>query len=131
MEYILGAITATLAIFVAKKLWEPLRKPKSLSVRYSQSHTFELMKPALTFLPFLEPIPDSQSKRFSEKDLVNVLIYENKAYWIRHNAVFQANIVDGNVDQQSAEKIDTMKLDKPELEKLSFVIEQLNERNSK
>lgn len=129
MEYILGATTAIAAFFVFSKFIKPLRNYKPVPIRFTQTHVFELVRPSLEFLAFTNK-PDSQTKRLSESNLVDVLIYEDKAYWIRHNSVFVADVVEGSVDQQTAIAIDTMNMSKPELDKLSFVIEKLTEGKS-
>ena len=127
MDYILGVITAVFAIYAVRRFWYPLSKPKPVYVKYSQSHMFELIRPSIEMMMSFPQYVETQSRKHLERNIVNVLIYEDKAYWIRDNSVFVANVVDGAVDQQSAATIDAMKLDKLGLERLSFVIDKLTE----
>lgn len=139
MEYILGVITALFSVYAVKRFWEPLSKAKPAHIKYSQSHVFDLIRPSIEFMLSSEYV-ETQSRKYLERNIVNVLIYEERAYWIRDNSVFVANVVDGVVDQQSTQTINAINMDKVELEKLNFVIEQLtkggsddsrNPRNSK
>lgn len=62
--------------------------------------------------------------------MVRIVITGSTAYWIFDNNVFQAPIAeDGTVDYQSALPIDTMGMNKVELDKLSFIVEKLTEGN--
>ncbi len=54
-----------------------------------------------------------------------------KAYWISDNKVLEAPInEDGRIDFESALPIDTMGMDKVELDKISFIVDRLTEGNS-
>jgi hypothetical protein len=56
---------------------------------------------------------------------VTVLILEDNAYWIKDNSVYQGIMINGNVDQENIKKLDTMDMDKVELNKLSYIVEML------
>jgi hypothetical protein len=92
---------------------------------------FETIKPALPILNELREIPETQaSKYFDSKYTVKVMMFENQAYWIKDNSVFVADIVDGNVDKSGAKVIDTMAMDKVQLDRLSFIVETLTKGRS-
>ncbi len=51
-----------------------------------------------------------------------------KAYWINDNKLFEAPISEeGLIDYSSSSPIDTMTMDKVELDKISFIVEKLTE----
>lgn len=63
--------------------------------------------------------------------MLRVAIIDNLAYWISDNAVFVAGInEDGFIDKESARPIDTMGMDKVELDKIGFIVERLTEGNN-
>lgn len=140
MDYILGVITAVFAVYAVKMFWQPLAQSKPVHIKYSQSHIFDMIRPSIEMMLSMPEYVETQSRKHLERNIVNVLIYEDRAYWIRENSVFVANVVDGVVDQQSTQTVNAINMDKLEIEKLNFVIEQLtkggsddsrNPRNSK
>lgn len=58
---------------------------------------------------------------------MRVLFVEDKAYWIKDNSVYSANVFDGIVDEESAFKLDIMGMDAVELKEISFIVEKLTE----
>lgn len=131
MDFILGAALSMLCTFVTYKFLMPYVKNRKVELFYKQSDVFETIKPALPILNELREIPETQaSKYFDSKYTVKVMMFENQAYWIKDNSVFVADIVDGNVDKSGAKVIDTMAMDKVQLDRLSFIIETLTKGRS-
>ncbi len=63
--------------------------------------------------------------------MVRIAILDGTAYWISNNSVMMASIDEnGFVDKESAKPIDTMGMDRVELDKLSFIVERLTEGNN-
>ena len=54
-----------------------------------------------------------------------MLIVEGKAYWTKNNVFYVSNIVDGDIDKNNAQVVDTMGMNKVELDKMLFIIDQL------
>jgi hypothetical protein len=131
MDFILGAALSMLCTFVTYKFLMPYVKNRKVELFYRQSDVFETIKPALPILNELREIPETQaSKYFDSKYTVKVMMFENQAYWIKDNSVFVADIVDGNVDKSGAKVIDTMAMDKVQLDRLSFIVETLTKGRS-
>lgn len=62
--------------------------------------------------------------------MIRIVMTGGKAYWILDNKVLEAPISpEGFVEYESATPIDTMGLDKVELDRLSFIVEKLTEGN--
>jgi hypothetical protein len=95
----------------------------------SQAYTYNLIKPALPVLELLAE-PDklvTQSSKHEESKLTRVLVLENTAYWITNNQVYYANISEDKIDMESTSVVDTMGMDKVELDKMIFIIDKLTE----
>ena len=74
-----------------------------------------------------EPI---EIEEIEEEDLeqgLRVIIDKDKAYWVVDNSFFTANIIDGDIDQESIEEIDALKLSQKEMEKLLNILDALKE----
>lgn len=128
MEYFLGGIFTFVILLVANRvLREPIKKSQQAQIKYTQSHIYSLLSPLLQFVPEDKPRNPTQATKYIENSYVRVLVIEGSAYWIKDNALFTAEIVDGAVDKSSTKRVDTMTMDKVELDKTLFIVEKLRE----
>lgn len=108
-------------IFVKRKQIEPI-----FSIRYSQSDIHGLIKP---LLPTISSSITSMTKRQSVNHInqthMKVIITKGMAYWIKDNTFYTARVLDGEIDKENAQVVDTMGMDKVELDKMMFIIDQL------
>jgi hypothetical protein len=72
-------------------------------------------------------ISKTQSKNHYDKTNVKVIIVDNNAYWIKDNIFYKAPLVDQLIDKDSAEQVDTISMDKVQLEKMLFIMDKLRE----
>jgi hypothetical protein len=56
-----------------------------------------------------------------------VVFVENQAYWIKNNTLFVADMEDDMVDEATTREVDTMAMDKVQLEKVIYIVEALTE----
>ena len=69
----------------------------------------------------------NQSKNHRKKTHVRVLIIDEKAYWKKDNVLYVADIYDNDIDRENAVRVDIMGMDKVELDKMIFIIDQLTD----
>lgn len=130
MEYFVGAaITLGVVYFVNRYLQSVAPADKIPSVEYSQTHIYELMRPFLQQLPPPD-IGNTQATNFLKKTYMKIMVVKDKAYWIKDNAVYVAEVVGGKVNQEAARKVDTMTMSKVELDEMLFIVEKLREDNN-
>jgi hypothetical protein len=72
-------------------------------------------------------IPTRQSNNFMKDSYTRVLILDDNAYWIKDQALYTAEIMDGMVNKETTRRVDTMTMDKVELDKTMFIVEKLRE----
>ena len=70
---------------------------------------------------------NSQSKIHHDKTNIRVIIFDNDAYWIKDNIFYRAPLVDQIIDKDSAERVDTIHMDKVQLDKMLFIMDKLRE----
>ena len=58
---------------------------------------------------------------------MRVMFLEDKAYWIKDNAFFTANVFDGIIDEESTSRVDIMGMDDVQLKEMSFIVDKLTE----
>lgn len=131
MEYFFGAITTLIVIVVTNRVLRSrvdIKKTNVPLIRYNQSHIYSLVKPLLPSGGFgFRPIKESQSLKYQKDVYIKIMVIENQAYWIKDNALFVAEMVNGELMKESSRQVDTMSMDKVQLERMMFVVEQLTE----
>jgi hypothetical protein len=128
VEYLIGSIStvviALTILFIIKRVGAS--KPRVSRVFHSQSNIYERIKPAIPYMPPKEK--ESQARNHKKSQMVRIAVIENNAYWISNNNVFTAPISEeGMVDYSSGTPIDTMAMDKVELNRISYIVERLTE----
>jgi|688.fasta_scaffold47491_10 hypothetical protein len=127
MEYLAGSLITLFLIFAARYFYE-VSKPKDIKIRlgFSQSRMFHITRPALQMMIQQKPF-STQATRHFDSQKVKVIFTNDKAYWIRNNAVYQANVINGIVQENSTEIVDMMALDEVKLKDMMFIIDKLTE----
>lgn len=69
----------------------------------------------------------TQSRMQHEKTNIRVIIFDNDAYWIKDNIFYKAPLVNELIDKESAEQVDTIHMDKVQLDKMLFIMDKLRE----
>ena len=128
MEYLIGAAITMMAYIITNRLAKKqIPEEESLKINYSQSHIYELMRPYLEMVgPMEEPIK-TQSVNYLKNVYMKIMVVNDKAYWIKDNRFMVADIVDGQVDKANSSEVDTMNMDKVELDEMLFIVEKLRE----
>lgn len=69
----------------------------------------------------------TQSKMHYDRTNVKVIILDDNAYWIKDNIFYKAPLVNNLIDKDSAEQVDTISMDKVQLDKMLFIMDKLRE----
>jgi hypothetical protein len=130
MDYLLGFLVA-IGMFLFFRLIAPkvILKDSGKRIRYRQTHIHDIIKyniPESMFYPLKKP---KQSTRHEKSIHLKVLFIEKEAYWIKENALFIADQEDGVVKEDTARRVDTMGMNRVQLEKLIYIVDTLNEGN--
>jgi hypothetical protein len=127
MEYLVGAFFTLIALIVARYFYvkEDLENIK-LDIKFSQSRqhakTGSLLYGYLIKKRFV-----TQATNHYDNTRIRIAFTDNRAYWIRDNKVFEAAVIDGMVQEDSAKVVDMMALDDVKLKDMMFIIESLTE----
>jgi hypothetical protein len=127
MEYLIGSLVALASVAIVSKIFKKVSsKDFIISFRYSQSYLHSLILPVMPFIDDdLENGIPTQSKNHYNKSNLKVLFSNNKAYWIKDNIFYNADVQNGIVLQETTSKVDIMGMDKVQLNKMSFIVEKL------
>lgn len=129
MEYFIGSMSTMILLYFVGKYRTSIQNKEAqlVNIRFSQSHMHEIVKPLLPPILFEKKKPDRQSYVHERKTNVKVIIVDNYAYWVKDNIFYMADM-DGNfIDKETTRVVDTMGMDKVELDKMLFIMDRLME----
>lgn len=130
MEYLIGAAITMIAYVITQKIVrENFKEQSPIELRYSQSHIYEIVKPYLEFSDFGLAPENTQSVNFLKNAYMKVMVVKNKAYWIKNNTFYTAEVINGQVQKNTAQEVDTMSMNKIELDEMLFIVEKLREES--
>jgi hypothetical protein len=128
MEYFLGSVITMVAMFFATKLISSEKKVVQANpFRYSQSHIHEIVSPLIPHLREYKKITPRQSRNQEEKTNIKVIIFDDKAYFVKDATFYCADMHGTEIDGANATVVDTMGMDKVQLDKMLFIMDQLRD----
>lgn len=130
MEFLFGVVFGIASLYIAAKIMQKLdiaRRFTIYPVRRSQSYIHSLLLSTLQNLQYEpEPIKTQSRDRISKKSMTVVFV-DGNAYWIKDNKFYQASVVNGQIDNSTIKTVDTMGMDKVELDRMFFIVQKLTE----
>lgn len=129
MDYFFGSFSTIIVIYFVLKYFNNLYSvvTKQQQYSFSQSSVHEIIKPLLPNEVFLPKKKRTQSYNYEEKTNVRVIILDGKAYWIRDNKFYEADLGHHGIDKETTRIVDIMSLNKVQLDKMLFVMDKLRE----
>lgn len=125
MEIFLTAFLTTIAILAILKTRQKRIKMRRITFRQSILHqVVKHMMP--TNAEYKRENTKRQSVERSRERVVRVIkTPDSKAYWVKDNIFYCAQVVDGEFDPQEALPVDTTHLSKKEVDKLLHILDNL------
>jgi hypothetical protein len=129
MDFVAGSILTFFLFFFTVRM---IQSNKTINdpiptIRYSQSHLHSIVSPLLPLIPKQQKQKNSQSMELDKKRNIKVIIVDNLAYWIKDNKFYVADMDGADVDGSTSRIVDTMGMDKIQLDKMLFIMDQLRE----
>lgn len=126
MEYFIGSVTTIVLIGALAFFVRRLPVQERISINTSQSYLFSLIGKDVLLESIIRSKP-TQASKYREKIFIKIIIVKGKAYWIKDNVFYVADMVDEDVDKTTAKEVDIMSMDKVQLEEAMFIIDKLKE----
>lgn len=124
IEYLLIPASVVVTLVITKLLIN--RSRKRLQVKPSQTKVFSVITAFLDMYG-IRDLPPTQTSKFEDDKYIRVLVVDSQAYWIVHNTLFVADQVDGLIDKETTRPVDTMAMDKVQLDRTIFIVNALTE----
>jgi predicted XRE-type DNA-binding protein len=127
MEFMFGAIFMLIVLLFFGRIMKQTKVTRVLPVVYSQSRTNQINN-RYDFVKSIKKITQS-SEDFRQNNMLKVITIDGLAYWIEENALYQAEIINRNIIQETKKKVDTHTIDGVELDKIVFIVDRLTKGN--
>jgi hypothetical protein len=129
LSYFIGSfMTVVVTYFVVRFKSKDItpHRPSGIRISYSQSAIHETIK---GFIPkdFHKKQMITQTTKHAEKTSLRVIIMEDHAYWVVDNKFYMAPVRQDGVDKESATVVDTIGMDKVQLDKMLFIMDRLRD----
>ena len=126
MNSVYGAATATASLFILLIIYlrinKKINKPTQIISQSMLQYRYSTRKKNSRKLN-----TRTQSKVHYDKTNIKVIIFDSQAYWIKDNIFYRAPIVNEIIDKDSAEQVDTIHMDRVQLDKMLFIMDKLRE----
>lgn len=122
--YFIGSLVTVLVIFITNKFIKNIKN--DTKIRYSQTYIYNLMKPFIGQINN-KKIKNTQAREFEKAQYIPVVMVDGQAYWILDNTLFTADQINGVVDKETTRPVDTMTMNKVQLDKTIFIVKALTE----
>ena len=112
----------------AKLFYKEQENIKKINIyKYSQSHIHHIVNPFINQDNLIKPKKMTQTRKHYDKTNLRVIIVEDEAFWIKDNIFYTARMTNEGVDKETTSVVDTMNMDKVQLDKMLFIIDQLRD----
>lgn len=133
MEYFLGSLITLLVMFGIAKIFYNTNNTiiYKNTFRYSQSHIHSIISPFIKDVDLRPEPKDKQSIKHYHKNNLRVVIVDGDAFWVKDNVFYTAKITPEGIDNETTTVVDTIGMDKVQLDKMLFIMDQLNDGKKK
>ena len=116
MEYFLGSAITLAIVYLLLKFDKNQVEDKKLNIVFNQSHKHDMLRDYIP-INIVRKQLNTQSSKDMQKNLLRIIFMEGKAYWIKNNAVYSADIIDGQIEKDNAKVLDILAMDDIQLKK--------------
>ncbi len=129
MEYIIGFLSAIVFVYFLVRIqnkYDVLKVRLKFS-KATQSRNHYLFERDVDVVQNKKKEVNRQSTKHDKNVNIRVIIMDNQAYWIKDNVFYTAELNHGIVDKETTKEVDTMTMNKVQLDKMIFIIDRLRE----
>lgn len=130
MEYFITILLTSISIWyiikiVSRSGWKNINYPV-----YSQSAIHNRIRFYMPKIIVEKEKIMSQSEKHISNNMIKIIVIDEKAYWIKDNTFYTAEMKNGVVLAETVQQIDTSKMSKDELDKMLAIVDNLNNGDS-
>ena len=127
MNNIFGAAGVTLAVLLFLFAYMVLSRPKDNEETFIVSQSMILHRYVQNKQYGKNLKIKTQSRKYHEKMNIKVIIVDENAYWVKDNIFYTAPMINEHIDNDMAKEVDTISMNKVQLEQMLFIMDKLRE----
>jgi hypothetical protein len=127
MQYIIASGLTLVVSWAILVIIKKLNNKKHSSLLYRQSDMHKMLMYFFSLNVIEKEKPLSQLQKRVEKNMLKVLVVENKAYWVLDNAFYVADAFDNEVNPESAKPVNIEDMSRSDMEKMLFILDSLKD----
>ena len=129
MEYALIACMTLAISWVTIKIIKHSQRLRLRRVLYKQSDMHNLLKRFFSRDISGPSKPKSQLKQRIDKQIISVLIIDDKAYWVADNIFYVSDAINNAPIPDTAKPVDTSNMSQRDVDKMLFILDNLDRGN--
>jgi len=106
---------------------QKLRSEGVKSIMKSQSSIYNITKDFIPKKSKQGELTSSQSKNYVSEQLIRIIAIDDKAYWVKDNKFFTAELLDGKINHDSTQEVNTINMSQKDLDKMLFILDRLKD----
>lgn len=126
MEYILTIFLTFVLVYTILKFTTRQRLKYFDDITYSQSSIHSRLKYLVPEYTIKKNKIVSQADKHINKNMIKMIVVDNKAYWTIENIFYVADVQDGDILPDTVQQIDTSEMSQDELDKMLKILDNLN-----
>jgi hypothetical protein len=127
MNNIFGAVGVTLAVLLFLFAYTIYNRPKNNEETFIVSQSMILHRYIQNKQYGKNLKIKTQSRKYHDKMNIKVIIVDQNAYWVKDNIFYTAPMTDEHIDNDMIQEVDTISMDKVQLEQMLFIMDKLRE----
>lgn len=66
-------------------------------------------------------------KEEEKQELINVAVFDNKAYWVHENIFYEADIINNEISKETSRPVNVFEMSPYDINKMLFILDNLTE----
>ena len=125
--FLVGFLTSYIIFGILKRQRERFKLRK---IAFRQSTLHQIVKNVMpTNAEYKKQLKTQARDRLRNKVVKVIQTPDRKAYWVDGNIFYCADVINGEFDPSAGIPVDTSNLSKKEIDKLLFILDNLNSQN--
>jgi hypothetical protein len=76
---------------------------------------------------FLQKEEGLEEDFVEDEEYIRIAVFEDKAYWVINNSLYEADFIDGEIDKENSKAVDAFNLDFKQVNKMMEVLDGIQD----
>jgi hypothetical protein len=109
------------------KYSQKLRSEGVKTIMKSQSSIYSTIKHFTPKASKSSEPANSQSRNYVSEKMIRIIAIDDRAYWVKDNKFFSANLIDGKIDHDTTQEVNTISMSQKDVDKMLFILDRLKD----